>query len=101
MAYYYIDDALLLPLDVWLSVEEGEKTGVSVYPNPAKNTLTVESKQNLSEVWLMDMLGKRLRGFYSVGAKWQTEVSDLPSGIYLVRCIKENGHISTRKVVVN
>lgn len=99
--YYYIDDVLLLPLDVWLGVGERSGPMVSVYPNPVSETVTVESKQRLKTVWLTDMLGKRLLQFSAKGSKWQADVRSLSAGVYVVHSATENGYVTAQKVVVN
>ena len=83
-----------------VGIHELERS-LSVSPNPATSNLTIQSKTPLSEVWVSDMAGRvvlptlRLRSGYG-----NIDVSSLPSGIYLVEAITEDGKRSVQKVVV-
>lgn len=86
---------------LYSAVDELEMVDMIIYPNPATSDLTIESRTPLSEVWVSDMAGRvvlptlRLRSGYG-----NIDVSALPSGIYLVEAITEDGRRSVQKVVV-
>lgn len=98
--YYYVDDVTVIPYSVWLGVND-PKFNFSIYPNPATSNITIQSKTPLPQLWLSDMAGRvvlptlRLRSGYA-----NIDVSALPSGIYLVEAITEDGQRSVQKVVV-
>jgi hypothetical protein len=102
VAYYYIDDVLLIPLDVWLSSHDSEFT-FSTYPNPATTNLTIESRAPLAQVWVRDVAGRAIMNETLRSAQSDNktlDVSSLPSGIYLVEVLTQNGQHSVQKVVV-
>ena len=98
-AYYYIDKVSLIPDSIFQSINESELT-FSTYPNPATFNLTINSKTELTQAWLTDLTGRRLSAFRNLSGQWQIDVSVLPSGIYLVEAVTEDGRRSVQKVVV-
>lgn len=80
--------------------EQKNSDSVSIYPNPAKSNLTIQSKTPLTQVSLTDLTGHRLVAFSSQSQNWQMDVSSFGSGIYLVEAITEDGRRSVQKVVV-
>lgn len=96
---YYID-AVELHEDNSIGISEPENFIVSVYPNPAKENLTIQSKTPLTQVWLTDLTGRRLAAFSNQNQKWKIDVSGYTSGIYLVEAISEDGRRGVSKVAV-
>lgn len=73
----------------------------SAYPNPFKGALNLEFKSaKLAEVTIYNLRGQKVYSAQVSGADtvtWQAE--NLPCGVYLVS-VRQNGVISTRKVVL-
>ncbi len=77
----------------------GNNAAVSIYPNPCKNTVTIEATDNIKSLDLMDIQGRILLT-QPVGAKTTTlSVSNLAKGVYLVniQCVTED---VVRRIVV-
>lgn len=74
----------------------------SIYPNPANQSLTirVENGQLMGfQLWSLD--GKLLYETKSISAKeYQMETSEITNGIYLVKCLLEDGSQEFIRVVV-
>ena len=73
---------------------------ISVYPNPAKEILTIESKQSLiSEIKLTDVLGQLVlqQGSLRVNRS-ELNVSALPAGVYLLEV--KQGDVKLQKQIV-
>lgn len=93
----------------YASVHELDFT-FTIYPNPATSNITIQSKTPLAQVWVSDLAGRRvLPALYSstlrvpqgdTSGYANIDVSALPSGIYLVGAITEDGRRSVQKVVV-
>ncbi|NVK66817.1 MAG: T9SS type A sorting domain-containing protein [Flavobacteriales bacterium] len=97
MALYYCSDHLpvvfSLQSDIILSVGDHELPQFSVFPNPAKNELTVDVNTNERlAVQLVDVSGKVLMSDVVMGTS-KLDVSFLKSGIYFVR-LEDYGVIS-------
>lgn len=86
-----------------VGVEEHKKDlKLLVYPNPATDNLRIESQTPLAQFNLTDLAGrpsiqqtlKQVQGDVSI------DVSNLPSGIYLLEAMTQDGRRSVQKVVV-
>lgn len=89
LALYYCSDHLpvvfSLQSDISLSVDDNELPQFSVFPNPAKNELTVDVNTNERlAVQLVDVSGKVLMSDVVKGTS-KLDISFLKSGIYFVR----------------
>lgn len=73
-------------------------TKLNIYPNPSKNIITVESKGVLNEyIALFDLSGKLISRITTWNQdKVRIDISDLPSGIYLIK-----SGVEVRKFVVS
>ncbi len=69
---------------------------VSIYPNPIKNTLHIQTNDTLLEVEILDSNGRVLHSFSSPSS--QFDVSDLEKGVYFVR-IQTDKQITTEKII--
>lgn len=78
------------------SIEDYDQ-GISVYPNPVENTLTLELMDSY-DTQLFDMLGKRLYSFGQLSGTNELEVSSLSKGIYILQCTSESG-VFVKKIV--
>lgn len=83
----------------WNVNEINSTAAVNVHPNPIKDTFTITGTQ-LSEVRLQSVTGQLVAIKQGNGAESLTvDVSDLPSGLYFVSAIGEDGSRSVLKVV--
>ena len=75
------------------------KKNIDIYPNPAKNTITIETKENIefSEIALFDLSGKKVRN-YNVKEK-KLNVSGLKGGQYILQLKTIEGWVS-KKIVI-
>lgn len=75
---------------------------VKVYPNPTSGQFTIESKKDLSEMFITDFTGKILMRLTAGGKsnKWQVDLRQYPSGVYLVKYITTENKWGAEKVVV-
>ena len=82
-----------------LGLNNFDSTSIKIYPNPVSNgMLTVESSITADlEVQLFNMLGQRVLTSKALGS---INVSDLNTGVYLVRVIQGASFI-TKKIVIN
>ena len=74
---------------------------VSIYPNPAKDRLHVESSSSISEVRLVDMLGQVVRNVPVSDHRVQLDVSDLNGGIYFIQVLNAEGMDVQRVQILN
>ncbi len=70
-----------------VSVSENDVASIDLYPNPANNVLTLGGVDNVSQVEVIDLLGKTLQ-FPMLGGR-NLDVSGLPVGYYWLRVGEE------------
>ncbi|MCK9254589.1 MAG: T9SS type A sorting domain-containing protein [Bacteroidales bacterium] len=68
-----------------------------IYPNPANNFINIESFSNNDIVQIFDFTGKLL---LSTASKNQIDISDLSSGIYIVKLISNFVNYKTQKLLI-
>ena len=79
-------------------VVENEYNNVTIFPNPAKNTLTLTSDvEGVEEVLIVNSLGQIVKEF-SFETSTTVDIRDLNSGIYFVKILGDN--IITKKIVI-
>ncbi len=68
---------------------------ISVYPNPAEDMLYITSNNTTTDVAIIDVVGNLVKEYKNAGQS--INVSDLTTGVYIVRVSNFNGEIvSTR-----
>jgi Concanavalin A-like lectin/glucanases superfamily/Secretion system C-terminal sorting domain/Purple acid Phosphatase, N-terminal domain len=80
-----------------LSTTNFSKNNLEVifYPNPVKDVLNIKSNSELKSVEIYNLQGQKVKS----SNQKQTNVSDLASGIYMVRIQDENDGVATEKIV--
>ena len=75
---------------------------ITLYPNPAHNTLTVESASPIREITVYDTFGHavNVETFHETSLQQTLNTSSLPIGIYIVKAVTANG-TTTAKFVKN
>ncbi|MEN8156242.1 MAG: T9SS type A sorting domain-containing protein [Bacteroidota bacterium] len=75
---------------------------LKVYPNPAQDLLYIESKNPISTVTILDLKGSEIsKKSVDCELKTSLEIQSLDSGIYLIQVSFEEGHIETRKLLID
>lgn len=71
---------------------------VIVYPNPANNTLNIvaEGFAEKGTIYITNMTGKKVKEFVVTSAEMSIDISDIPSGVYLL-VLKNNGRSALTK----
>jgi hypothetical protein len=92
---FVIDDVTYLP--AYLNSQNFTKNNlkVALYPNPAKDVIKIEMDSELKLVEIYNIQGQKVLSSTSNNVT----VSDLSSGIFMVRIEDENGITSTQKLV--
>ncbi|MBO6880599.1 endonuclease [Winogradskyella sp.] len=101
----FIDQPLLVEYiwgtnvgDTWdqsLSIDDNERSKISVYPNPTNGRLYISGLHNVDRVEVFSVEGKRLMYFNTVTNYIDL---DIASGLYLVKLISNN-HSVIKKVI--
>jgi hypothetical protein len=77
-----------------------EYNGIEIFPNPAKNNITIEIPQIVEEITLTisNINGKELTSQQIRDSTTQIDISNLASGIYFVKLITEKT-VEVRKII--
>lgn len=90
----YVWEQPVLPVTVWNDVEEVEASALSVYPNPASETLYVNS-ENVELVEIYDMTGRKVLATpLNV-----VDLRGIEAGVYFVTVRADNATKTTKLVV--
>lgn len=85
---------------VTVSVEENENGILRVYPNPAKDLVTVDMTSANEANWtLINMNGQTVKVGVLENGTGSIDVADLPSGMYMLQLVS-NGKTTTERVIV-
>jgi hypothetical protein len=89
-----------------LSVEDptGLNVVLHVFPNPAEETLTIQyplTGSGTPSIQLVDVAGRPVRSETTKrsSAEVTWDISELPSGVYFVRMVQDNGNVLIQKVL--
>jgi hypothetical protein len=94
-AYFCLDN---LTYTNTLSTENNIKKSFSLYPNPAKDIVTIETNEN-SSISVFDLSGKKVFEKTNCSGFEQINISNLISGIYSVQ-ITNIDEVFTKKLIV-
>lgn len=81
-----------------LSNDKNTLEGVSIYPNPASSFIKINSPRG-GDVALYNILGSLVKSQKDISRNYEMNVSDLKSGLYLLKVTSENATM-TQKVVI-
>jgi hypothetical protein len=93
----YIVDNITLGATV-LSIKNNSVLDFSMYPNPTSNMLNISAKETIQDTQIFNVLGKNVMSVKVNNSKASIDVSNLATGIYLVK-YSVNGTIGTAKFV--
>ena len=72
-----------------LAVDENESISLVVYPNPAKDRLTIDSEEVIRQCEIYDLTGELIFTYSNDANKAEISVEFLPAGTYLVRLVTD------------
>lgn len=90
----YFNDLYINRSGATTEVETLESYKLKIYPNPATNVLNVEIDENINQISVFDITGKQL----ITGTSSQLDLSNLKSGMYILKINTDSKTISTKFV---
>lgn len=78
-----------------LGTDESSMSKVSVYPNPTKDFVNIDSSSKVTKVTIFSVDGKQL----AEDSSTKINISKLPAGVYLMKIDFADGKSSTQKIV--
>ena len=78
-------DTTILPLTDTITLSTHTKESIfTFYPNPTEGTLTIEGVTRYLQMYVHDLVGREVMTYSLTPSKKTIDVSDLPSGMYVV-----------------
>ncbi len=88
---------LEITVSIGVGVDEGETMQLTLYPNPTKDILCVEC-ENMRHCEVFSLDGRLVKSLQTNDYKEVIDISDLGSGVYMIRITSDNG-IATRRII--
>ncbi len=86
----------------YLSVLSIDRNKLLIYPNPAKDRLTIEADNILAEIVLIDVLGRRYTVESNISTtKTEIDIQHLAAGIYIIEAKDIEGNMYKSKVQIS
>ena len=87
--------------DVIMGISGRETAKLRVYPNPANNRVKIEMPgSGEMEMWMLTLDGRIVKREYFVNNA-DLDVSDIPSGMYLLRFVDNTGASKVEKILIS
>ena len=80
-------------------VDEIASYGTTVYPNPAKDYITVDCGERISSVTIFSASGQLVKSVGGADAEGSIYVGDLPAGYYIVAVDTESGATVRKQIL--
>jgi hypothetical protein len=82
--------------------QPGNILSVKLYPNPTNGRFTIETKNDLKEIFITDFTGKILMRLQAADKKgrWQVDIGHYPAGAYLVKYVTMDNKWGAEKIVL-
>lgn len=98
----HYEDGLLMTFNIetpgLVGIEEVLENQISVYPNPASDFIQVHSEVELDHLSIFSLTGQLVQVFNNPKANRNLNISDLESGIYLMKTKDISGLVFTQKI---
>jgi hypothetical protein len=79
------------------AIDDVDNNNLTVYPNPAKNTISVKSDLDIDKIVIYDVIGKRIK-VVEDHFKY-IPISDIREGVYFISVYNKGEVIGTRKII--
>ena len=96
-----VNQSLVITEGQTLSTEISSLNQISVFPNPAINSIEIKSDYSLENaiISVFDLNGRRVLNYKNVGGSNLVDLSSLSIGEYILRVISFEGNIYSTKVL--
>ena len=102
---FYGDKVCLSPISDDFSFELYDDNGMSIYPNPSRGVINIDSKIDWrnSTIEIFNLSGAFVKkGFVSIFEDVKKlDLSDLPEGEYMLRVKTDNFYTITKRIIIN
>jgi len=82
-----------------IPVKLTDKPAISTYPNPATGIVNIIGWNNIKQMWLYDMSGRKLNEW--AGARPSINIKNLSNGTYILQAAVKSGEVVTQRLIIN
>jgi len=75
------------------------QNSISVYPNPSENIFYIDHIPATSELYVYDIIGRKIFETYNISGKMQLNALNWPAGIYILQLYDMQGNSKVYKLV--
>ncbi|TDP58674.1 alpha-amylase family glycosyl hydrolase [Flavobacterium dankookense] len=80
-----------------LNTNAVQQNSISIYPNPAKNSFTLNGEISKAEIY--SITGQLVKSFTANSSEYQYDISDINPGVYLVKVLDNQNRSKTMKLI--
>ena len=73
---------------------------INVYPNPAKDVVTISSKEGIKEIKFINQLGQTIKQLNNPAEHQTINTQQFAKGVYIVKITTTNGEIKNKKLIL-
>lgn len=78
-----------------------KQSTINVFPNPAKDFVTIISNQNIKSLQLTNLYGQVIQEYSAINSNsYQIKISTLASGVYWLKTLLKDGIHQTQKLLI-
>jgi hypothetical protein len=92
----YIDDVSLKYNGATLGVSDQDIVSISIYPNPTSDFISIKGIENINSIKVYSILGALEKEVFNTN---QIDISELSSGIHLIKIDNGTGTVFTKKFI--
>ena len=92
----YIDDVSLKYNGANLGVSDQDIMSISIYPNPTSDFISIKGIENINSIKVYSILGALEKEVFNTN---QIDISELSSGIHLIKIDNGTGTVFTEKII--
>jgi hypothetical protein len=96
----YFDDLDVTRLISTVGIKDIPDARFAIYPNPAKDKLTIDYDGNIKGLVILNLLGHAVKHIENpAGNSLEINISDLEKGLYLARIVNIDGEFKTHRFI--
>jgi hypothetical protein len=96
-----VPQSQLYPLSLPTKISDISKAGISIYPNPARNQITVNSeKLQVEEIVIYDIQGRKVYSLHEAFTGIKSIPVSLEKGVYFMKLLSGEVQLTMQKIMI-
>lgn len=81
------------------SIKDADFSNIGIYPNPFKNSLTVDGLSNATQISISNILGQQVMNIAVTNSRMDIDAAQLQNGVYLITIVDANNNARTERII--